>query len=188
MNTSSLTLAAFLAICVPSVPGDESHFAVTPNRGVFPLPYELPDLKSGSPRDFDWKAYLAAAKSEADRAFRAEVARMGYGQPIAGGGDSNADNMRRGHLAAEEFKAKCDDLVRRYRKKLGKEPEVLKKLNAFVRHREAAIALQVEIIGGSWGGSGKRVAIAEARMNAYIGYYRNLTALGSSLYLQDLPE
>jgi len=79
-------------------------------------------------------------------------------------------------------------LVRRYRKKLEGEPEVLKDLNAYIQQSERAIALQVKLVGGSWGGSGAKVAFARARMHGYLNYYRNLEALGSSLHLQDLSE
>ena len=150
----------------------EKFYEVTPNSKAFPLPYELPKIGGRPAEVFDWEKYIAAAQSDADRAFRARVAAWDFGHVVPGGGDSNSDEMIRGNLAAKEFRAKCDDLIRRYRLKLQEDED----------------ALQVKLVGGSWGGSGARVAYANSRMNAYLNYHRNLVALGSSLHLQDLPE
>lgn len=166
----------------------EKFYEVTPNSKAFPLPYELPKIGGRPAEVFDWEKYIAAAQSDADRAFRARVATWDFGHVVPGGGDSNSDEMIRGNLAAKEFRAKCDDLIRRYRLKLQEDEDALTDFNKFIEQSEAAIALQVKLVGGSWGGSGARVAYANSRMNAYLNYHRNLVALGSSLHLQDLPE
>lgn len=167
---------------------DDKIYQVIPNTSSFPLPYELPNLTNTDASKFDWDQYLAAGKSKADRAFRAKVAHMDYGQQIPDGCDSNAEEATRHQLAADEFKATCDDLIRRYRLKLQTEPELLKKWETYVQRSEEAIELQVELIGGSWGGSGVRLAYATARMKAYLNFSRNLEAMGDSLHLQDLPQ
>ena len=183
-------LAILLSLCGTIFNADaaELYYEVTPNKSVFPLPYEFPKIGERSKEDFNWKTYIEAAKSKADRAYRAYVAHWDFGQPVPGGGDSVSDQMHRATLATEEFKKKCDDLIRRYRKKLESDPDVLKDLNNYIAQSEAAIALQVKLVGGSWGGSGSRDAYAKSRMFAYLNYLRNLEALGSSLHLQDLPD
>ena len=181
-------LVLVLCLLLNDLVNADSFYAVKLNDSVFPLPYELPELGKRPADDFDWERYISDSKSDADRAFRKRIARWEYGQAVAGGGDSTTEHWSRSRLAAEEFKSKCDDLVRRYRKKLEGEPEVLKDLNAYIQQSERAIALQVKLVGGSWGGSGAKVAFARARMHGYLNYYRNLEALGSSLHLQDLSE
>lgn len=167
---------------------EEKAYAVVQNTSDFPLPYELPSLGEADAAKFDWKKYLDASKSKSDRAFRARVAGMDYGQVVPDGGDSNVEQANRGNLAADEFKAKCDELIRRYRLKLKATPDVLKDLENYVALSEEAISLQVKLVGGSWGGSGARAAYTESRMKAYLNFHRNLEALGESLHLQDLPE
>ena len=164
-------------------------YAVKPNTGVFPLPYELPDLGNRSGETFDWGAYLAKARSKADRAYRARVARRDYGQYMDEGGDSNSETRQRYALARKEFQAKCTDLIRRYRTKLKDEPKLLAQFDAYVDHHEKAIAWQTDFVGGSWaGGSGASTASADAKLQGYINYYRNLRTLGRSNHLQDLPK
>lgn len=183
-----LALLLFLAISKAVAGTENLAFEVIPNTSAFPLPYELPKIAGGSAGEFDWKKYFDESKSEADRAFRVRVACADYGQTFPGGGDSNSDDHARGVLAANEFNGKCDDLIRRYRLKLKGGSEVSKDLEDFIARSQEAISLQVKLVGGSWGGSGARVAYAQARMRAYLNFHRNLEALGASLYLQDLPE
>lgn len=169
---------------------EEKVYEVVPNKSDFPLPYELPSLGEADASSFDWQQYLDASKSEADRAFRSRVAAMDYGQPVPDGGESNAEETIRCELASKEFKAKCDDLVRRYRLKLKAKPDLLSDFERYVANSGEAISLQIELVQGSWGegGSGRRGFHAEARMRAYLNFHRNLEALGSSLDLQDLPD
>lgn len=185
-----MKIIALLLVAVSSAVAEPENldFEVAPNTSAFPLPYELPKIAEGSLEKFDWKKYFDESKSEADRAFRLHVAFADYGQTIEGGGDSNAEEAIRSELAGNEFKGKCDDLIRRYRLKLKDVHEVLKDLNDFVTRSEEAISLQVEIVGSLSGGSGARGVHAQARMKAYLNFYRNLEALGESIHLQDLPE
>jgi hypothetical protein len=186
MKTFALLL--FLAISKAVAGPENLAFEVVPNTSAFPLPYALPQVAEGSAGNFDWKRYFDGSKSEADRAFRVRVACADHGQAFAGGGDSNAEEAMRSDLAADEFKGKCDDLIRRYRLKLKDEAEVLKDFEDFITRSEEAISLQVKLVGGSWGGSGARGAYAKARMGAYLNFHRNLEALRASLHLQDLPD
>lgn len=101
---------------------------------------------------------------------------------------SNAEQMEVASKESESIKVKCDELIRRYRLKLKDDPETLKDLNSFIQKSEEIIALQIKLIGGSWGGSGARVAYAESRMEAYSSYFQNLESLSQSLHLQDLPK
>ena len=184
----SLAIILFVAMLATLAGAEDESYKVVPNTSEFPLPYQLPGISRTEAAKFDWKRYLDESKSKADRAFRARIAGLDYGQPISTEDYSNTSEAIRANLAATEFKGKCDDLIRRYRLKLKDASEVLRDLNGFINRSEEAISLQVEIVGGSWGGSGARVAYANSRMTAYLNYYRNLAALGASLHLQDLPK
>lgn len=177
------TLLSLTSLLCQVVMG-ESFYEVKPNKSDFPLPSEFPAIGERLVDDFDWKRYISEAKTEADRAYRSRVARWDYGQPVAGGGDSTSEDWDRARLAAAEFKSQCDVLIESYRKGVENEAEVLEDLNSYISKNEEAIAIQVKIIGGSWGGSGAKVAYARARMHGYLNFLRNLEALGESLYLQ----
>ena len=171
--------------------GAEKFYEVKENKGGFPLPYMVPDFKEGDEQDFDWERYFAEAVSEADRVYRKHLAYWEFGHRVdaRGVGDSSSDEMFRANLAAKEFKAKCDELVRRYRKKLEPESTELELLNEFISSQERVIEIQVKLVGGSWwGGSGARVAYAQSTADAYLGFLTSLNSLGSSLHLQDLPK
>ena len=166
----------------------ERYFSVKPNTGAFPYPSEFAVVESESREDFDWQRYVNEAQSDADRAFRANLSASELAYSINGGGHSAMDEMIRYNLAAEEYEAKCADLIRRYRAKLEEDPQNLAAINEYASHRQEAISLHVQLVGGSWGGSGRRVAFPQARMMAFINYYNDLVAIGGSLYLQDLPK
>ncbi|MEZ0277036.1 MAG: hypothetical protein ACAH88_19155 [Roseimicrobium sp.] len=168
----------------------ESDVKVVPNTGRFPFPSARPVLNGSDGTDYNWKAYIESAKSDADRAFRANLCplselRLG----VRGGDDSTAGEMTRYLLAVEEYRKKCDRLIDLYRKKLASDPPTLKLLNEFISQSEAAMASQVQFIGGSWGaGSGAKSAYAQARARAQVNFHQSLLELRESLHLQDLPE
>lgn len=183
-----LTTILLLGILQTLAGATDKAYKITPNQTKPPLPYDLPAIGRTEAGTFDWQRYIDESKSKADRAFRALVASRDYGYSIPGGDTSNSAEMMRANLAANEFKRKCRDLIRRYRLKLHDQPEHLNGLNKFIHHSEQAIVLQSKLVGGSWGGSGARVALASSLMTAYLNFHRNLRSLGDSLHLQDLPE
>ncbi|WP_395752747.1 hypothetical protein [Prosthecobacter sp.] len=149
----------------------------------------LPDVSPGDRSLFDWKRYLEEAASPADKAYRASEAPPEFGINIPGGDSSNSGEHTRARLAAEELAAKCAQLENAFRERLrSSEPAALKTLEAFIENRKLAMNAEVELIGGSWGGSGAKTAWATARMNATLNYLQSLRGLKSSLHFQDMPE
>lgn len=164
-------------------------YAVIPNMQAFPYPSEIPDLTDGNRRRFDWDRYIREGHSDADRAYRALLSPRELAYEVPGGTDSNTGDWQRFRFAAEEYEAKCDNLMRRYRAKLLDDEKNLKRIDQFDASRRHAITLHCELVGESWeGGSGERTAYANAAMKAYINYYNDLQAVGDSNFLQDLPE
>lgn len=90
--------------------------------------------------------------------------------------------------ATKEISEKCLALEDSYRKRLQKSPEELKVLEAFIEHQKAAISAEVQLIGGSWGGSGEKLARATAKLDAMTAYLAALRRLKASLHFQDMPE
>jgi hypothetical protein len=162
---------------------------VVPNTTRFPFPSELPVLNGGDPTAYNWKAYIECAKSDADRAFRANRCPLPELQlGVSGSDNSTSGEMTRYLLAAEEYKKKCDRVIEVYRKKLASDPPTLKLLNEFISQSEAAMASQIQFIGGSWGGSGAKSAYAQARARAQVNFHQSLLEMRESLHLQDLGE
>lgn len=172
----------------PPKPEPKLYCEKAPNTSRFPFPTQLPVFKNQSAEGFDWKAYMEAATSPADKAFRASISGQGSLLEILGGGESTFDVMHRHDLAAAEYKQKSDLLEAKLRQKVAKKPEVLKLLEEFIASSQETMKKQVTLIVGSWGGSGFKAAYAEARARAQVNYYHNLLELKTSFHFQDLPD
>lgn len=186
MKTTFLLVALSLLCASLGSAEEKLIFQTTPNKTSFPFPSALPATKDRS--SFDWERYLAAANSKADRLFRAHLAPQSVRFKILGAGSSNSDEYVRYNLAATELKARCEQLLDRYRRKLADQEELLARLNAYAKHRKGALDAHVALVGGSWGGSGARVAMARSRAHSFANYLHDLDALSASLHLQDLPD
>lgn len=182
MNITPL-LVALSIIGSSTVFGEEAAYATTPNKTKFPFPTELPAGEDQN--SFDWKRYLNSATSKADRMFRARLAPQEIRFEIPGAGSSNGDEYIRYDLAATELMAQCDKILEVYRRKLVDEKDILARLNQYARHREKAMDAHVALVGGSWGGSGARVAIARSRAHSFANYLNDLRALSESLHFQE---
>ena len=90
--------------------------------------------------------------------------------------------------ATKELDAKCSSLEASYRERLRADQSTLRVLEAFIEARKQAMNAEIELIGGSWKGSGEKTARAAARLNATTAYLEALRELKTSLHFQDMPE
>lgn len=181
----TVILTCYTSLCL----GDNVLYKLAPNKSEFPYPTMLPDVANDDRANFDWKRYLEEAASPADKAYRALEAPPEYGMQIDGGNRSNYGDYIRAKMTAEELVVKCTKLENAFRERLrAKEPSELKLLEEFIENRKLAMNAEVQLIGGSWGGSGAKTAYAAARMSATLDYLHALKGLHGSLYFQDMAE
>jgi uncharacterized protein YukE len=93
--------------------------------------------------------------------------------------------------AIQEVSQKCERLESAFRERLQAQadPEAAKALETFIAQHQAAMAAEIELIGGSWkGGSGEALARRTARLHAMTAYLTSLRRLKDSLHFQDMPE
>lgn len=167
-------------------------YSTKPNTSGFPFPSAFPEVSEDKALPFDWRRYIDEAVSEGDHLFRARLAFSSGFTPqnaeTIGIGESAADEMTRNQVAADEAADGCLRIETMYRDRLRNDAGVLATLEEFIGHQRKAIEASIKLVGGSWGGSGARVAYPAARLAAFVRYRAALLDFRESLHFQDLPE